>query len=269
MHNAQIKIPKTGIPIPKGWFKLRDGTKVYITHSGFGHYPGKKGKRIVNEIKKIKPKYLLVEIHPTKTKDITLPSIEYEREIKIPEEKRSDIGWAIIAGNKVGAKIIGFDIPQSKFLENIYQGFAKYSKRLAILNTIAHPIFSGIWHSKSKKEKVKIIKIYKKAEDYLLKFVPRQVKEAIKKEGIKKLFKEWLNFLNLTIKEILDFDKHYFPELLHFLVRFPTQKEREKYMIKIVEKFAKKGKTAVVVGSGHIDIWIKNAWIQKYNFPAV
>ena len=63
------KIPKRGISIPKGWFKLKNGKRVYITHSEFGHYPGKKGKRIIEEIEKVKPKYLLIEKGPLKGKN--------------------------------------------------------------------------------------------------------------------------------------------------------------------------------------------------------
>ena len=257
------KIPKKRIPIPKGWFILKDGTKVYITYSEFGHYPGKKGKKIIEEIKRIKPKYLLVETHSPKAVNSALSLSQYEREIKIPEEKRSDVSWAIIAGYKVQAQVIGFDLPASKFLENIYKSFRKYSKRLAILHTVAHPICSAIWHSKSKKEKINMKKVYNRAKKYLRRFSTNEVKQAIKKEGIKKLLKEWLNFLNLTLKEISSFNEYYFSLLPHFIIRFPSRKERDRYMIKMIKKFAKKGKTAVVVGSGHIDTWIKNGWVKK------
>ena len=252
------------MPVPKGWFRLKNGEKVYITYSEFGHYPGKKGKRIVEEIRKVKPKYLLVETHSPKVRELILPSKEcYDKEMKIPDEKRSDIGWAIIAGNKVGATIIGFDLPQDKFLAAIHKSFKKYSEELAILNTIAHPVCSRIWHCKSTGEEIKLNEIYKRAESYLLKFSPKEVSLAIKRKGIKKLFKEWLDFLDLTLKEILDFDEYYLSLLLHFIVRFPSRKVRDKHMIRMIKRFAKKGKTAVVVGSGHIDRWIKYGWIEK------
>jgi len=105
--------------------------------------------------------------------------------------------------------------------------------------------------------------IYKKSESYLLNFAPFPVKYSLRKEGIKKLFKEWLKLENLTLKELLSFNPHEISFFLYYSIRFPSRKIRDKQMIKMINKYAKKGKTAVVVGASHIEIWIKNNWIKK------
>jgi len=100
----------------------------------------------------------------------------------------------------------------------------------------------------SKNERIDMAKVYKKAESYL-ELAPASVKKALKKEGIKNLFNEWLKFVNLTLKEMRPSD---LSSLSYFMIMFPSRKKRDEYMIKMIRKFGKKGKTAVVVGSTHI-----------------
>lgn len=249
--------------IPKGWFKFKNGIRVYMTHSGFGHYPGRKGRQIINEIRKVKPKYLLIETSFSRAKEIILFPENYEREIKTSEKKRSDVGWAIIAGHRIKSELIGFDMPEEMFLGNIYRSFANYSRRLAILNVIAQIVCSQIWHKLSKKEGIYFSQIYKEVKKRLMKIAPIEVKKVIKKEGVEKMFGEWLRLLGLTTNDIKKLDTNYLSSLMHFFIRFPSRKKRDEYMIETIRQFAKKGKTAVAVGSGHIDTWIRNGWIKK------
>ena len=249
--------------IPKGWFKLRNGNKAYITYSTYGHYPGKKGEKIIKEIKKINPDYLLVEAHPEKNNDLLIAKDEYKKAIKIIPEKRLDVHWAIIVGYETRASVIKFDVPAKKFLSDIYRSFSKYSKKLATLNVVAHVVCIRIWHSKKRKEELDMKRIYEDSKKYLLKFAPKEVKSTVRKKGVEKLFMEWMDLVDINFKELDEMNGNYLSYLMHIFIRFPTRKKRDIHMIKMVERFSKKGKTSVVVGSSHVKEWIKNGYIKK------
>lgn len=250
--------------IPKGWFELKNGYKAYITHSGYGHFPGEKGEAIIEEIEKVMPTYVLIEYHPEDDKNLNLDyNYFYSFAFKKPPEKRTDSMWAILAGYKVGAKLIAFDVPRKKFHENIYKSFLKYSKRFAIISTIATTmIYEFRNRLKTGENPINYNEAFKIREKEFLNFAPEPIKRAIKKEGVKNLFKEWMQFEGFSsLEEFISFLLQYGNNLGYFML-YPSSKAREKYIFKVVSKFAKKGKPAVVIGSRHIETWLKNNWIK-------
>lgn len=251
--------------IPKGHFKLKNGKYVYITHSGYGHYPKEKGNSLMEEIINQKPKYVLVEEHPKDGLDA--PDCLIDRAILSPKSKRGDVDWAIIAARKSNSKIILFDTPQKIFNKNICNTYTKYSNRLSLIHYVAYQILNLLWHVKNKNEKITWTKIIYNAKINILNYGPEEIKKSIKKHSINTIFDEWLRLVDFTKNEIASLPPNYLSALIYFIFLLSHSRERDKYMIKIIEECAKKGETVVVVGSGHITTWLQKGWIKKDGLP--
>jgi hypothetical protein len=247
--------------IPKGYFKLNNGRKIYITYSEYGHYPKEKGKLLMKEIIKQKPEYVLIEEHTNEDKDF-LQKIK-NRVLKTPEKKRADIDWAIIAAEDAKAKIVLFDISRKDYERNIYNSFKKYNKRFALIQYVSYHILNYLWHARNRKEKINWNQFYKATKKTINEFGHYEVKNIIKKEPINKIFKEWLQFNHYSKEQLKTLPTNYISALMYFGITFPSSFAREKYMIKTINKYSKKGNTVVVVGSGHISTWLQKKWIKK------
>jgi len=86
---------------------------------------------------------------------------------------------------------------------------------------------------------------------------------AVNKDSVKNIFNEWLKLINYTRKEFELLSINSLSAMMYFVFLFPGSMKRDKHMIKIIEKYSKKNKVVVVVGSGHIKTWLENKWIEK------
>jgi hypothetical protein len=247
--------------IPSGKFTLKNGKEVYITYSREGHYPSRReGLRLLDEIVNYTPAYILIEEHENNKNQI---SEIVKKSLETSDAHKSDVDWAITASIKTNSKQIFCDLPKVEFERNVYSSFRSYSKEYALIQYVTYQVLNTISHYKFSHKVLNWGQAYKHAKKIIQDFGPEEAKNAIKRDSISKTFGKWLKMTGNTKKSIENFPASYLQAINYFGFIFPSNYKRDEYMIKKIKEYSNKGRTLVVIGSGHIRTWVENGWITK------
>lgn len=246
--------------ILEGHYLLKNHRKVRVISSSNGHYPISGGRKLMNKIISYKPDFVLVEEHPQYKNDIVGP--RYTKKIKTVATK-SDVDWALLGAEKTKAIPVFFDLPVELFHEKIYNTYLDFSKDMAITHYISYQILNILWHYREKNKSFAWQKIFSQAKSSILKYGPKEAKVYVSNNPLSKSFSCWLKTVSCSKKDLQTLPISYLHGLRYFMFLFALSGQRDRYMIKIIQQYAAKGKVLVVVGAGHLRIWLKKGWMKE------
>ncbi len=241
-------------------YLLKSGKKIHIISSLHGHYPLSNGKNLMDKIISYKPEFVLIEDHPQDMQ--SMEDIEHIRKRKVALTK-TDVDWALSGAEKIQARPVLFDIPQKLFHKKLYELYLNFSDDLAMVHYVSYQVVNILWHYREKNKLIIWRKIFSKAKKRILKFGPMDIKMSLKNNTINKTFSIWLKITGYSKEEIATLPISHLRGLRYFVFLFALSSQRDNYMIKVVERYAAKGRVVVVVGAGHLRTWLKKKWIRR------